>query len=141
MENTVRKFEIMENSIEVPGNKRGEIKEGISLTSNDQYPKLILSFDSLTDAKAELQKYKSTITELCGSAGKYYLVKEYYIEENLYDEYGEWIEGGGVHEFSKFTIELVEKPSYKVIKAFSNIKDAEEACHNYEGENEVYLSF
>jgi hypothetical protein len=37
---------------------------------------------------------------LSGSAGTYYLVTEYCVEENEYDEDGEWVSGGDVLEFS-----------------------------------------
>ena len=137
----MKKFELRENSIEVSWKNRKTIKEGITTTQDDQSPEIIASFDSLEDAKNELQKYKSNIIELSGGAGKYYLVEEYYIEENIYDEDGEWLEGGDIWEFSKITIELVEKPSYETIATFDNMEDAEAAYNNYEGENEVYLSF
>lgn len=137
----MKKFEIRRNSIEVAWKNRKEIKEGITLTADDQYPEIVVSFDTLDKAKVELQKYKSSIRELSGGAGKYYLVEEYYIEENSYDEDEEWVEGGDVWEYSKITIELVEKPSYETLATFDNMKDAEEAYDDYDGENEVYLSF
>lgn len=137
----MKKYEIRRNRIEVAWKNRKEIKEGISLTADSQEPEIVESFDTLEDAKASLQKYKSNIRELSGVAGKYYLVEEYYIEENSYDEDEEWVEGGNVLEFSKIAIELVERPSYKTLATFDNMKDAEEACGDYEGENEVYLSF
>ena len=137
----MKRFEIRRNSIEVSWKNRKEIREGITLTADDQYPEIVVSFDTLDEAKAELQKYKSSIRELSGGAGKYYLVEEYYIEENSYDEDEEWVEGGDVWEFSKITIELVEKPSYETLATFDNMKDAEEAYNDYEGKNEVYLSF
>lgn len=137
----MKKFEIRRNSIEVAWKNRKEIKEGITLTADDQYPEIVVSFDTLDEAKVELQKYKSSIRELSGGAGKYYLVEEYYIEENSYDEDGDWTEGGDVWEYSKITIELVEKPSYETLATFDNMKDAEEVYDDYDGENEVYLSF
>ena len=137
----MKRFEIRRNSIEVSWKNRKEIREGITLTTDDQYPEIVVSFDILDEAKAELQKYKSSIRELSGGAGKYYLVEEYYIEENSYNEDEEWVEGGDVWEFSKITIELVEKPSYETLATFDNMKDAEEAYDNYDGENEVFLSY
>lgn len=137
----MKKFEIRKNSIEVSWKNRKEIKEGVTLTADDQYPEVVVSFDTLEEAKVELQKYKSSIRELSGGAGKYYLVEEYYIEENSYDEDGDWVEGGDVWEFSKIIIELVEKPSYETLATFDNMEDAEEASSNYDGDNEVYLSF
>ena len=137
----MKKFELRKNSIEVSWKNRKTIKEGITTTQDDQYPEIVSSFDNLEDAKNELQKYKSNIRELSGGAGKYYLIEEYYIEENTYDKDGEWLEGGDIWEFSKIIIELVEKPSYDTLATFDNMEEAEEAYNDYEGENEVYLSF
>ena len=137
----MKKFELRKNSIEVSWKNRKTIKEGITTTQDDQYPEIVKSFDNLEDAKNELQKYKSNIRELSGGAGKYYLIEEYYIEENTYDKDGEWLEGGDIWEFSKIIIELVEKPSYDILATFDNMEEAEEAYNDYEGENEVYLSF
>ena len=137
----MKKFELRKNSIEVSWKNRKTIKEGITTTQDDQYPEIVKSFDNLEDAKNELQKYKSNIRELSGGAGKYYLIEEYYIEENTYDKDGEWLEGGDIWEFSKIIIELVEKPSYDTLATFDNMEEAEEAYNDYEGENEVYLSF
>ena len=137
----MKKFELRKNSIEVSWKNRKTIKEGITTTQDDQYPEIVKSFDNLEDAKNELQKYKSNIRELSGGVGKYYLIEEYYIEENTYDKDGEWLEGGDIWEFSKIIIELVEKPSYDTLATFDNMEEAEEAYNDYEGENEVYLSF
>ena len=137
----MKKIELRKNSIEVSWKNRKTIKEGITTTQDDQYPEIVKSFDNLEDAKNELQKYKSNIRELSGGAGKYYLIEEYYIEENTYDKDGEWLEGGDIWEFSKIIIELVEKPSYDTLATFDNMEEAEEAYNDYEGENEVYLSF
>ena len=137
----MKKFELRKNSIEVSWKNRKTIKEGITTTQDDQYPEIVSSFDNLEDAKNELQKYKSNIRELSGGAGKYYLIEEYYIEENTYDKDGEWLECGDIWEFSKIIIELVEKPSYDTLATFDNMEEAEEAYNDYEGENEVYLSF
>ena len=137
----MKKFELKANTIEVKYSIRDEIKEGITTTEDDRDDKVIASFDNLEDAKAELSKYDSSIRELSGGAGKYYEVREYYIEENIYDDDGEWIDGGDIWDFSKFKIELVEKPSYNVIATFDNMKAAEAAYNNYNGDEEVYLSF
>ena len=137
----MKKIELRKNSIEVSWKNRKTIKEGITTTQDDQYPEIVKSFDNLEDAKNELQKYKSNIRKLSGGAGKYYLIEEYYIEENTYDKDGEWLEGGDIWEFSKIIIELVEKPSYDTLATFDNMEEAEEAYNDYEGENEVYLSF
>lgn len=137
----MKKYEIRKSSIEVSWKKRKEIKEGIILTSEERESEVVVSLDTLEEAKTKLQKYKSSIKELSGGAGTYYLVEEFFIEENSYDEDGEWVEGGDIWEFSKMTIELVEKPSYGTLATFDNMEDAENAKADYDGEHEVYLSF
>lgn len=133
------KYELKKDSIEVKYKDRKEIKPGIVLTSDNQKPELIKAFDNKDEALEELRKYKSGIRKF----SNYYLVEEYYVEENVYDDEDEdeWVSGGDVWEFSKMEIELVEKPSYNTLAVFDNMADAERAENEYEGENEVYLSF
>lgn len=135
------KFEIKKDSIEVLWKNRKVIKEGIVIDSDNQNPELINSYDTLEEASKAIKNYNTTIRELSGSAGKYYLVEEYYIEENVYDEDGEFERCDGIWEFSKTIIELVEKPSYNTLATFDNMEEAEEAYNDYDGENEVYISF
>ncbi|MDD6667769.1 MAG: hypothetical protein PUE58_07450 [Lachnospiraceae bacterium] len=102
----MKKFEIVEHTEEiknksaiVPGcTESPEIYE--SHTNIDK--KILKSFDTLEKAKTELENYVASISKESGSAGTYYLVTEYMIEENDYDEDGEWISGGDIWEFSKF---------------------------------------
>lgn len=137
----MRKYEIIRSSIEILYKNREAIKEGVTLTSYEQNPMVIEQFDVLADALAELKKYKTNIRELSGGAGKYFHIEEFYVEENVYYNDGLWIEGGDVYEFSKITIELVEKPSYKTLGTYDNMSDAEDALNSYEGDYEVFLSF
>lgn len=137
-----KRFEIRRNSIEVSYKERYTIKEGVTLTADVQEPEIIAYFDTVEEAKQKLNKCHSSITTLTNHGMTYYLVEEYYIEENYYDEDEEWVEGGGdVWGFSKFNIELVEKPSYKTLASFDNMKEAEQAYSDYDGEQEIYLSF
>ena len=135
------KFEIRKDSVEVSWKNRKTIKEGIVIDSDNQNPELINSYDTLEEASKAIKNYNTTIRELSGGAGKYYLVEEYYICGNVYDEEGEFLRCDGIWEFSKIIIELVEKPSYETLAIFDNMEEAEEAYDDYEGENEVYLSF
>lgn len=135
------KYEIRKNTREISYKKRAEIKEGCTLDQFDQDPEIIKSFDDKDKALSELKQYKSEIHKLSGGAETYYVVTEYYVEENEYGEDGEWVNGGDVWEFSKIQIELVEKPSYETLGVYSDMKSAESALNDYEGENEVHLSF
>ena len=58
-------------------------------------PDVVKSFDTLEEAKKELEKYQTSIREL-NNAVPYYLIEEYMIEVNEYDENGNWTAGGDV---------------------------------------------
>ncbi|WP_300802335.1 hypothetical protein [uncultured Acetatifactor sp.] len=135
------KYEIRKNVREISYKNRMQIKQGCTLEQNNQDPEVIKSFDDKDEALNELKSYNSDICKLSGGAGAYYAVTEYYVEENEYDEDGEWVSGGDVWEFSEIKIELVEKPSYETLGVYSDMESAENALNDYERENEVYLSF
>lgn len=135
------KYEIRKNTREISYKNRAQIKQGCTLEQDNQDPEIIKSFDDKDEALNELKLYKSDICKLSGGAGAYYAVTEYYVEENEYDKDGEWVSGGDVWEFSEIKIELVEKPSYETLGVYADMESAENALNDYEGENEVYLSF
>ena len=131
-------FEVRKNSIEISYKNRMEITEGCTVNQDDKESEIIKQFDKKDDALIELQNYKTEIKELSGGSGKYYLVTEYYVEENTYDEDGEWESGGDVWEFSKIQIEVTEKPSYDTFGTYNNFKDAEKKL---DGLDDGFLSF
>ena len=97
----MEKFELRKNNVEISYKNRSEIMEGCTLNQDNQDPIIIKSFDNKDDALFELQNYTTDVRKLSGGAGSYYSITEYYIEENTYNENGEWIEGGDVLEFSE----------------------------------------
>lgn len=135
------KYELRENSREVKYKERFEITKGCTQFQESSEPVLIKTFGTKEEALEELKNYKSSIREFSANTGTCYEVTEYYVEEAEYDEDGDWIAGGDIWGFSKMEIEVVEKPSYNTLAIFNNMKDAEEAADNYEGDDEVYLSF
>lgn len=56
------------------------------IDSDNQNPELVNSYDTLEEASKAIKNCNTTIRESFGGAGKYYLVEEYYIEENVYVE-------------------------------------------------------
>lgn len=99
----------------------------------------------MKEATDFLRDFTSSICE----HGKYYLIEEYYIQENDYkydEDLEEWslCDGSGnIWEFSKMVIKLVEEPSYEVVGVFDNMKEAKKAKEDYifsEGK-ECFLSF
>lgn len=97
----MKKYELRKNTREISYKERNEITEGCTLNQMDQEPEIIESFDSKEEALKKLENKESEICQLSGGAGAYYSVTEYYVEENEYDEDGEWVEGGDVYGFSK----------------------------------------
>lgn len=136
---TFKKYEIVEKSAEIKWKDRKNITTGCA--ADDPDPKLIEKFDTLQEAQKELKKYKTSIKEDRGNNGTFYVVKEYSIEENEYDEDGDWISGGDVWDYSDMKIDIIEKPSYSLFAACANYEEAEKAIENYNGDGEVYISF
>ena len=138
----MKKYDLFKDSIEVSWKNRKMIRKGVTFNGEDRYPKKVASFDDLEQARHELQKYESSITELSSPFGKYYRVEEYYIEENYYDdETGDWEDGGDVWDYSNISIQLVEIPGFNTLAVYDNMEDAYSAYDNYSGDNKVYLSF
>jgi hypothetical protein len=96
----MKKFEIRKNTAEYSFRKRKNIHTGCTTEQQDQYPEVVEDFDGLEEAKEALKKYNSDIRKTSGNVGTLYEVTEYYIEENVYDEDGEWISGGDIWEFA-----------------------------------------
>lgn len=134
------KYEIMKKSIEVGYKDRKSIAQGI--TSEDEWAdsELVERFDTLEEAREKLKDYKTSIKELSGSAGKYYLVEEYYIEYNEYED-GEVTNAGDIYDYSNMIIEVVENSKYNILGTYNNFESAEKAMEEFDGENGAYLSF
>lgn len=81
-----------------------DLHEGMCIAINDN-EEIIASFDTLEEAKKELEKHTSK-SEKLSSAWNYTLVTEYNITENRYDEENNWFSGGDVYAFSKFEADI-----------------------------------
>lgn len=102
----MKKYELIERTAEFK-DKRA-IKPGctvdiaLSTPGYDEDPEILQSFDSLDEAKKALATFETNIQELSDHIGRrYYLVTEYMVEENNYDEEGDWVSGGDDWAFSK----------------------------------------
>lgn len=130
-------FELKRDTRELSWKERTDIKEGCTVYCQD--PDTVKRFTNLAEAMEELAKYETKICKLSGTCGVYFLIEEYYVEESVYNEDDEWIEGGDIHGFSAISISLIDDDTDEVIKAFDNWSDAEDAYNAYEGE--CYLSY
>lgn len=94
----VTKYDLIKSSTEL--RKEKDIKEGC--TFGDEYPEVIKQFDNREEALAALAKLHSSVMELSSHGMRYYDVTEYSVEENIYDEDGEFVEHEAIIEYSKF---------------------------------------
>ena len=134
-------FEVVKNTREVKN--LTDITNGVTLQQDSYFPEIIDSFDTLEEAETELSKYTSEIDELSGGNGKFYTVTEYYVQENTYDDDGEWRDGGDIWAFAPFKISIVSKSDYQTIGTFDNIEEALDAADNYANtyDDEWFISF
>ena len=105
---SVKKYELIKRTAEI--RERSAIKQGCTVDipaammakgmSYSEDPEVLESFGSLEEAKKALASFESNIRELSDAVGRYYLVTEFMVEENDYDEDGEWIGGGDDWAFS-----------------------------------------
>ena len=93
------RFELKKNTREVKHLK--DIYKGCTFCQNEYFPEIIKPYDNKEDAMKALESYETEIQRLSNGAGTFYQVTEYYVEENVYDEDGEWESGGDVWEFSE----------------------------------------
>ena len=130
----MKKFEIRKSSAEI--RNKLDIAEGCTYLI-DEDPKIINTYDSIEEARKFLASLKTSISEYSSPIGKIYSVEEYYIEENEYDEDGEWVSGGDVWDYSPITIRV---ECGENVKTFNNMKDAD-SYHTecVGGENEPYI--
>ena len=137
----MKKYEIRKNTAEVKYRDRFDIKKGVTLFGNDQDPEVVETFDDLSEAREALLRYETSICISNTAAGTMYSIEEYYIEENMYDEDGDWLSGGDVWDFTQMEIRVVEEDSLKKLASFDNLRDAEKYINDYNGDEEIRLEF
>lgn len=99
----MKKYELRKNMREIT--EKDSIAEGCTLLQRDQEPEIIKTFVDIDEALIALKEYETDITKFGSSGGVFFKVTEYYIEENEYDDDGEWISGGDIWKFSKMPSE------------------------------------
>lgn len=102
----MKKYEIRYVTAEVALKDKELIKPGMAQQYNidkngNGDTELITSYDTVEEAKTDLKNRKSSVSLTSSFSNKYYLVEEYFIEENEYDEDGEWISGGDIWGYSE----------------------------------------
>ncbi len=97
----MKRYDLIKNTREISYKDRDEVCQGCTLDQMDQEPETLKSFDDKDEALEALKKYQSEISKLGGGAGTYYIITEYYVQINEYDEDGDWIGGGDVLDFAE----------------------------------------
>lgn len=123
------KYELKWDSVVVKYSDRYMIKAGVTVDLGlDSAPELLASFDTEDTALEELTKYK---TKFCKTQNGY-LVEEYWVEMNEYDEDGErtscWSDFIG---FSEMVIEVYDRKLNNVVATYDNFEAAEKALERY----------
>lgn len=125
----MKKWNIYKATREIKERDISEIVQGCTFFCDDVFEELIKSCDTLEEAREALGKYKTDITAYDG----YYLVIEYCILPETYDEDGEIVESGDIEEITEMKIS-VEDEEWNVVKTFDNLKEADDFVHNDERE-------
>lgn len=88
----MKKFILFKNECEVK-----KYYEGCTTDRSDTNPEVVKTFDNKEEALEELKNYKTNINDF----RSYYLVEEYYVEEQTQNEEGEFVDGGDIWDYSK----------------------------------------
>lgn len=125
----MKKYNVYKATREIKERDISEIVQGCTFFCDDVFEELIKSCDTLEEARETLKRYKTDITayEDC------YLITEYCILPEIYDEDGEIVESGDIEEITEMKIS-VEDERWNVVKTFDNLKEADDFVHNDERE-------
>lgn len=125
----MKKYNVYKATREIKERCISEIVQGCTFFCDGVSEELIKSCDTLEEAREVLAKYKTDITPYDGC----YLVTEYCILPEIYDEDGEIVESGDIEEITEMKIS-VEDEHWNVVKTFDNLKEADDFLHNDERE-------
>lgn len=129
----MKKWNIYKATREIKERDISEIVQGCTFFCDDVFEELIKSCDTLGEAREVLKKYKTDITYYSGNTEDCYLVTEYCILPEIYDEDGEIVESGDTEEITEMKIS-VEDEEWNIVKTFDNLKEADDFLHNDERE-------
>ena len=131
----MKKYVLFKNVDEVKSITK--LYPGCTLDKVSIYPENIKAFGSKEEALEELKKYKTDVTDY----GRYYLVEEYYIEEQKVNEEGEVVDSFGIWDYSKMSIYVVSDETKETIGKAGNYKDAEKIADDYYNKTGEYCNY
>lgn len=123
----MKKYNVYKATREIKERDISEIVQGCTFFCDDVFIELVKSCNTLEEAREALGKYKTDITPYDGC----YLVTEYCVLPEIYDEDGEIVESGDTEEITEMKIS-VEDEEWNVVKTFDNLKEADDFFHNDE---------
>lgn len=97
----MRKFEIVKNEAEYSFRNKDMIHTGCTFEEDFQNPETLEEYSTKEEAIEALEKYSSEIRKLSGGAGAFYHVTEYVVQENVYNEDGDWLSGGDIWKYAE----------------------------------------
>lgn len=121
----MKEWNIYKATREIKERDISEIVQGCTFFCDGVSEELIKSCDTLEEAREVLKKYKTDITAYGGC----YLVTEYCVLPEIYDEDGETVESGDIEEITEMKIG-VEDEEWNVVKTFDNLKEADNFIHS-----------
>lgn len=125
----MKKYNVYKATREIKERDISEIVQGCTFFRDGVSEELMKSCDTLEEAREALGKYKTDITPYDGC----YLVTEYCVLPEIYDEDGEIVESGDTEEITEMKIS-VEDEERNVVKTLDNLKEADDFVHNDERE-------
>lgn len=125
----MKKYNVYKATREIKERCISEIVQGCTFFCDGVSEELIKSCDTLEEAKETLKRHKTDITPYDGC----YLITEYCILPEIYDEDGKIVESGDIEEITEMKIG-VEDGEWNVVKTFDNLKEADDFMHNDERE-------
>jgi hypothetical protein len=129
----MKKYNVYKATREIKERDISEIVQGCTFFCDDVFSELVKSCDTLEEAREVLKKHKTDITYYSGNAEGCYLITEYCILPEIYDEDGEIVESADTEEITEMKIS-VEDEEWNVVKTFDNLKEADDFLHNDERE-------
>lgn len=127
----MKEWNIYKATREIKERDISEIVQGCTFFCDGVSEELIKSCDTLEEAREVLKKYKTDIIYYSGNTEGCYLITEYCILPEIYDEDGETVESGDIEEITEMKIS-VEDEEWNVVKTFDNLKEADDFLHNDE---------
>ena len=129
----IKEWNIYKATREIKERDISEIVQGCTFFCDGVSEELIKSCDTLEEAREVLKKYKTDITYYSGNTEGCYLITEYCILPEIYDEDGEIVESDDTEEITEMKIS-VEDEEWNVVKTFDNLKEAGDFVRNDERE-------